>query len=58
MRPRRVIRRSLLVGLAAALLVASAAIAAFPGSNPNESVRINTPNDPSFDRCEPDDEQG
>ena len=32
--------------------------AAFPGSNPNESVRINTPNDPDFDRCEPDDEEG
>ena len=43
-----------------ALLVVSAAPAfgAFPGSNPSESVRINTPNDPRFDQCEPDDEQG
>ena len=27
-------------------------------ANPSESVRLNTPNDPDFDRCEPDDEQG
>ena len=26
--------------------------------NPGESVRVNTPNDPDFDHCEPDDEQG
>ena len=25
----------------------------FPGADPNESVRINTPDDPEFDRCEP-----
>jgi hypothetical protein len=40
------------------LLIAAPALAQFPGSNPNESVRINTPNDPNFDHCEPDDEQG
>jgi uncharacterized repeat protein (TIGR01451 family) len=30
----------------------------FPGDDPNESVRINTPNDPNFDHCERDDEDG
>jgi hypothetical protein len=40
------------------LLAAAPALGAFPGSNPGESVRINTPNDPDFDHCEPDDEQG
>jgi hypothetical protein len=40
------------------LLVAAPALATFPGTNPSESVRINTPNDPKFDRCEPDNEQG
>jgi Subtilase family/FG-GAP-like repeat len=40
------------------LVLAAPAFAAFPGSNPGESVRVNTPNDPEFDRCEPDDEQG
>ena len=38
------------------LLIAPAlASAAFPGSNPAESPRLNTPNDPEFDKCEPDD---
>jgi hypothetical protein len=43
-----------------AMLVLAPAIAyaSFPGSNPNESVRINTPNDPRFDRCELDNEEG
>jgi hypothetical protein len=45
----------LLVLLAA---VPAAASASFPGTNPNESVRVNTPNDPKFDRCEPDNEEG
>jgi subtilase family protein len=45
----------LLVLLAA---VPAAASASFPGTNPNESVRVNTPNDPGFDSCEADDEQG
>ena len=39
------------------LLAAAPALGAFPGTNPGESVRINTPNDPEFDHCEPDDEQ-
>jgi hypothetical protein len=33
----------------------AAALAAFPGSDPAESPRLNTPNDPDFDGCEPDD---
>jgi uncharacterized repeat protein (TIGR01451 family) len=42
------------------LLAAAPALAArqFPGTNPNESVRVNTPNDPDFDHCEHDDEDG
>ena len=47
-----------LVGLALALAVPAAAIGAFPGSNPDESVRLNTPNDPDFDACESDNEGG
>lgn len=48
------------VGLVAVFVVAAPglALAAFPGTNPNESVRINTPNDPDFDHCESDDESG
>jgi len=44
---------------ALALLAAAAvpAFGAFPGSDPAESPRVNTPNDPDFDRCESDDEQ-
>src|SRR5215212_11498094 len=30
----------------------------FPGHDPNESPRIHTPNDPGFDHCEFDDEDG
>ncbi len=30
----------------------------FPGKDPNESVRIHTPNDPTFDCAEPDDQDG
>ena len=44
--------------LSAALALPVAAHAAFPGSNPDESVRLNTPDDPDFDRCENDDAQG
>jgi hypothetical protein len=49
-----------IVGLLVLLLLAAPALAVrtFPGTNPNESVRINTPNDPGFDSCEPDDEDG
>src|SRR5688500_2936120 len=36
----------------------SLALAAFPGSDPDENPRVNTPNDPGFDNCEGDDEQG
>jgi hypothetical protein len=52
--------RKALVGLLAlvALLVAAPALASFPGTDPSESVRLNTPNDPDFDHCEPDDAQG
>ena len=32
----------------------SVALAAFPGTDPNESVRANAPNDPGYDACEPD----
>ncbi len=41
--------------VALALIAPSAAAAAFPGGNPDESPRLNTPNDPDFDRCEADD---
>ncbi|MGI9021125.1 MAG: S8 family serine peptidase, partial [Solirubrobacterales bacterium] len=41
---------------ALALAVAPAvALGAFPGADPHESPRLNTPNDPEFDRCESDD---
>jgi hypothetical protein len=48
--------RAALAFCAAALTLPAAALAAFPGANPAESPRINTPNDPEFDRCEIDDE--
>lgn len=38
-----------------ALAVPAAAFAAFPGTDPSESPRANTPNDPGFDPCEADD---
>ena len=38
-----------------ALGLPALAIAAFPGTNPDESPRDNTPNDTEFDWCEPDD---
>jgi hypothetical protein len=44
--------------LAAALLalaLPTAALAAFPGTDPTQSPRANTPDDPGFDRCETDD---
>jgi hypothetical protein len=41
-----------------ALVVPATTMAAFPGSDPDESPRVNTPNDPDFDRCESDDEDG
>ncbi len=36
------------------LALPAAAFAAFPGTNPSESVRLNTPDDPGFDPAEPD----
>jgi hypothetical protein len=51
-------RRSLVVAIAVAgLAIPAAAIAdnGFPGTNPNESPRAHTPNDPEFDECELDD---
>ena len=46
--------RWIAIGVAAVALAApSVAPAAFPGSDPHESPRINTPNDPGFDECEP-----
>jgi Ca2+-binding RTX toxin-like protein len=48
--------RVLVVALALfALVLPAAALAAFPGTDPAESPRANTPNDPDFDRCEGDD---
>ena len=48
------------IGLATAgmlaLFTAAPALGAFPGSDPDESVRVNTPDDPEFDRAESDDE--
>jgi hypothetical protein len=50
------------VGLALAIALVVLAVPAaalgdreFPGSDPEESPRANTPNDPDFDRCESDD---
>jgi subtilase family protein len=59
--PRRILSRNLAVAIAIAcfaLLVPAVALAAFPGTNPNESPRANTPNDPDFDHCETDDDPG
>jgi hypothetical protein len=44
--------------LALALALPAVALAAFPGSDPDESVRANTPNDPGFDPCESDNAGG
>ena len=44
--------------LALVVVPALASARTFPGTDPNESVRINTPNDPGFDHCERDDEDG
>ncbi len=53
-------RRGVSVALIAAVCMAAPplALAAFPGTNPDENPRLNTPNDPGFDDCEGDDEQG
>lgn len=44
--------------LACLLALPAVAVAAFPGTDPAESPRANTPNDPDFDPCEGDDAQG
>jgi hypothetical protein len=54
------VHRGIATAVAALALAAAPAVAqaAFPGSDPDESVRVNTPDDPAFDHCESDDEQG
>ena len=48
-------RRALFVAVVVlTLALPAAALAAFPGTNTNESVRLNTPNDPDYDPAEPD----
>jgi len=49
-------RLLLALTVALAILIPAAALAAFPG-DPHESPRIDTPNDPEFDRCEADNEE-
>src|SRR3954466_8714980 len=48
-------RRLVIAGVLLALCAPAASLAAFPGTDPAESPRANTPNDPDFDRCEADD---
>ena len=55
---KRLHRAPALLAIALALVAPAAAVAAWPGSNPDESVRANTPDDPEFDRCESDNEGG
>ena len=53
--------RAALTAALTAALIATPALAAdhgFPGTDPNESLRIHTPNDPDFDGCETDDQDG
>jgi hypothetical protein len=47
---------SLVAIAVACLALPPLATAAFPGNDPGESPRLNTPNDPKFDQCELDDE--
>jgi Subtilase family/Bacterial Ig domain len=50
------LRRTASIAVLATIALSAAAFGAnpdFPGTNPNESVRIHTPDDPEFDRCEP-----
>ena len=55
---RRTTRLILVLLVLVSAVPALAQARSFPGSNPGESVRLNTPNDPDFDRCEHDDEDG
>ncbi|HEX8745019.1 MAG TPA: FG-GAP-like repeat-containing protein [Thermoleophilaceae bacterium] len=53
--------RAALASAALAAMLVTPALAAdhgFPGTDPNESLRIHTPNDPDFDGCETDDQDG
>jgi Subtilase family/RTX calcium-binding nonapeptide repeat (4 copies) len=50
--------RRVLLAVLVALALPGIAHAAFPGSDPFESPRINTPNDPDFDNCEADNPGG
>ncbi|MEJ7750392.1 MAG: FG-GAP-like repeat-containing protein [Thermoleophilaceae bacterium] len=52
----RVTRLLMLAVLVALTVAVAPALGAFPGSDPDESPRLNTPNDPEFDNCESDDE--
>ena len=55
------LRRTASIALVATVALSAAAFGAnpsFPGTDPNESVRLNTPNDPDFDRCESDNQGG
>jgi hypothetical protein len=49
-------RRGWALVVAFALLLCVPAFGAFPG-DPAEGPRVNAPNDPDFDKCEPDDQQ-
>ena len=51
-------RRVALAALLVLGLLPGVALAAFPGTNPDESVRLNTPDDPEFDCAEPAAEGG
>jgi len=50
--PRRNVALAIVL---AGLAVPAGALAAFPGGDPAESPRANTPDDPAFDPCELDD---
>ena len=54
----RLMRRIALGAVLLLGLLPGVALAAFPGTNPDESVRLNTPNDPDYDPCEADNEGG
>jgi hypothetical protein len=50
------LRRTASIAVLATVALSAAAFGAnpdFPGTDPGESVRIHTPDDPVFDRCEP-----
>ena len=50
------LRKRMVLGFCAlALALPAGAFAAFPGSDPTESPRLNAPDDTDFDRCEADD---